>query len=104
MSNIKKSARHGNFVIEQDENNAISISCHNTKQALRAIADELKMVYEEDQNTQYFGHRVINFINGVDTTRKPKVESEEVTADSFVSGNIFTRFYRNLCNSFREKI
>ena len=33
MSEIKKSAKHGNFVIQQAENDSISIICDNTKQA-----------------------------------------------------------------------
>ncbi|OOF36387.1 hypothetical protein [Rodentibacter heidelbergensis] len=72
MSDIKKSAKHGNFVIQQGENNSISIICDNTRQALRDIAKEIGMEYEQEWNTQYFGHRLINFINGVDTTRKGK--------------------------------
>lgn len=72
MSEIKKSAKHGNFVIQQAENDSISIICDNTKQALRDIANEIGMEFDSDWNTQYFGHRLINFINGVDTTRKSK--------------------------------
>lgn len=72
MSEIKKSARHGNFVIQQAENGSISIICDNTRQALRDIANEIGMEFAPGWGTQYFGHRVINFINGVDTRRKSK--------------------------------
>lgn len=72
MSDIKKSAKHGNFVIQQAENNRVSIICDNTIQTLRDIANEIGMGYEKNWDTQYFGHRLINFINGVDTTRKNK--------------------------------
>lgn len=105
MSNIKKSAKHGNFVIEQYENNSVSIICDNTRQALRDIATELGMPYEADWNTQYFGHRVINFINGVDTTRKSTSETTEVVQKEFDENNLISdedwNWWVSLSDSFK---
>lgn len=90
MSEIKKSAKHGNFVIQQAENDSISIICDNTKQALRDIANEIGMEFDSDWNTQYFGHRLINFINGVDTTRKAKAETTEEVKKEFDEDNLIS--------------
>ena len=82
MSEIKKSAKHGNFVIQQAENDSVSIICDNTRQALRDIANEIGMEFDPEWNTRYFGHRLINFINGVDTTRKSK-EVEQSNGNTY---------------------
>lgn len=67
-TNIKKSAKHGNFMIAQSENNSITIICDNTKEALRHIADEVGMAYEKDWNTQSLGSKLINFLNEVENS------------------------------------
>ena len=82
MSEIKKSAKHGNFIIQQAENDSVSIVCDNTRQALRDIANEIGMEFDPEWNTRYFGHRLINFINGVDTTRKSK-EVEQSNGNTY---------------------
>lgn len=81
MSEIKKSAKHGNFIIQQAENDSVSIICDNTRQALRDIANEIGMEFDPEWNTRYFGHRLINFINGVDTTRKSKEVEQSNNTD-----------------------
>lgn len=82
MSKIRKSAKYKGFIIEQEaETNKVSVVCKNTSQVLRDIADEIGMSYESDWGPYYLGSRLINFINGVDTTRKPKLETPNATAD-----------------------
>ncbi|MGX2975839.1 hypothetical protein ACWIUH_12335, partial [Ursidibacter arcticus] len=87
---VKKSAKYGNFVIEQAENNSISITCDNTKEGLRQIAGEIGMVYESDWNTQYLGNKVINFINGVDTTRNVKSSNKDIAKKEFDENNLIS--------------
>lgn len=90
MSEIKKSAKHGNFVIQQAENDSVSIICDNTRQALRDIANEIGMEFDPEWNTRYFGHRLINFINGVDTTRKARAETTEEVKKEFDEDNLIS--------------
>lgn len=90
MSEIKKSAKHGNFVIQQAENDSVSIICDNTRQALRDIANEIGMEFDPEWNTRYFGHRLINFINEVDTTRKARAETTEEVKKEFDEDNLIS--------------
>ncbi len=90
MSEIKKSAKHGNFIIQQAENDSVSIICDNTRQALRDIANEIGMEFDPEWNTRYFGHRLINFINGVDTTRKARAETTEEVKKEFDEDNLIS--------------
>ncbi|KAE9538409.1 hypothetical protein HT665_07410 [Ursidibacter maritimus] len=87
---VKKSAKYGNFVIEQAENNSISITCDNTKEGLRQISGEIGMVYESDWNTQYLGNKVINFINEGDTTRKVKSSNKDIAKKEFDENNLIS--------------
>ncbi|WGE89053.1 hypothetical protein [Actinobacillus arthritidis] len=84
MSEIKKSAKYDNFVIAQDKNNAISITCDNTKEGLRQIADEVGMAYDAE-NTQSLGSKLINHLNGVE--RNVRVEDESGVKKSAKHGN-----------------
>ncbi|MCQ9328821.1 leucine-rich repeat domain-containing protein [Pelistega suis] len=115
MSKIKKSAKHGNFIIEQAENDTVSIIFDNTRQALRDIANEIGMEYDPDWNTRYFGHRLINFINGVDTTKKSK-EVKESDSNTYrisdtdwewwvsLSDSLKYTFIKNTEYTFRDQV
>ena len=46
---------------------------------LREISEDLGFEYSDEWNTRYFGHRLINFINGVDTRR----ETTKLAEDKF---------------------
>ncbi|HHV7100599.1 TPA: hypothetical protein ACUM2A_001923, partial [Haemophilus influenzae] len=60
---------------------------------LREISEDLGFEYSDEWNTRYFGHRLINFIKGVDT-RKETIKlaedkfPEELINDTDTTGNI----------------
>ncbi|HHF1011694.1 TPA: hypothetical protein ACPIVT_001217, partial [Haemophilus influenzae] len=57
------------------------------------MSEDLGFEYSDEWNTRYFGHRLINFINGVDT-RKETIKlaedkfPEELINDTDTIGNI----------------
>ena len=66
---IKKTARYGKFIIEQAENDSISVKYHNTKEGLREISQQVGFEFDNDWNTRYFGDRLIKFLNNLDSTK-----------------------------------
>lgn len=63
---VKKSAIHHHFVIEQLEDKSITISVKdgNTKAILREVSSEVNFEYADEWNTQTFGSKLIDFLNG----------------------------------------
>lgn len=68
---VKKSAIHHHFVIEQHEDKSISLSVGEGKMKafLREVAAEVNFQYADEWNTQTFGSKLIDFLNGVDTEK-----------------------------------
>lgn len=68
---IKKSAIYKNFLIEQFEDKTIDVSCRSEKTLaiLRDISNEIGFEYSGDWNSQFFGHRLIDFLNEMESKK-----------------------------------
>ena len=78
---IRSCAIYKDLIIESAEDYTVTIRCRDrkTRSMLREISEDLGFEYSDDWNTRYFGHRLINFINGVDTRR----ETTKLAEDKF---------------------
>jgi len=78
---IRNSAIYKDLIIESAEDYTVTIRCRDrkTRNMLREISEDLGFEYSDEWNTRYFGHRLINFINGVDTRR----ETTKLAEDKF---------------------
>ena len=78
---IRSCAIYKDLIIESAEDYTVTIRCRDrkTRNMLREISEDLGFEYSDEWNTRYFGHRLINFINGVDTRR----ETTKLAEDKF---------------------
>ena len=78
---IRSCAIYKDLIIESAEDYTVTIRCRDrkTRSMLREISEDLGFEYSDNWNTRYFGHRLINFINGVDTRR----ETTKLAEDKF---------------------
>lgn len=59
---VKKTAKHGEYVISQLENGSIEVYRYydNTKAALREIAEKINFEYDPNWTTRQFGSKLID--------------------------------------------
>ena len=78
---IRSCAIYKDLIIESTEDYTVTIRCRDrkTRSMLREISEDLGFEYSDEWNTHYFGHRLINFINGIDTRK----ETTKLAEDKF---------------------
>ena len=83
---IRSCAIYKDLIIESAEDYTVTIRCRDrkTRSMLREISEDLGFEYSDEWNTRYFGHRLINFINGMDTRK----ETTKLAEDKFPEGLI----------------
>lgn len=91
---IRNSAIYKDLIIESAEDYTVTIRCRDrkTRNMLREISEDLGFEYSDEWNTRYFGHRLINFINGVDTRRETTKLAEDKFPEELISDTDTTEY------------
>ena len=91
---IRNSAIYKDLIIESAEDYTVTIRCRDrkTRNMLREISEDLGFEYSDEWNTRYFGHRLINFINGVDTRRETTILAEDKFPEELISDTDTTEY------------
>lgn len=91
---IRSCAIYKDLIIESAEDYTVTIRCRDrkTRSMLREISEDLGFEYSDDWNTRYFGHRLINFINGVDTRRETTILAEDKFPEELISDTDTTEY------------
>ena len=91
---IRNSAIYKDLIIESAEDYTVTIRCRDrkTRSMLREISEDLGFEYSDDWNTRYFGHRLINFINGVDTRRETTKLAEDKFPEELITDTDTTEY------------
>ena len=91
---IRSCAIYKDLIIESAEDYTVTIRCRDrkTRSMLREISEDLGFGYSDEWNTRYFGHRLINFINGVDTRRETTILAEDKFPEELISDTDTTEY------------
>jgi len=91
---IRSCAIYKDLIIESAEDYTVTIRCRDrkTRSMLREISEDLGFEYSDEWNTRYFGHRLINFINGVDTRRETTILAEDKFPEELISDTDTTEY------------
>ena len=91
---IRSCAIYKDLIIESAEDYTVTIRCRDrkTRSMLREISEDLGFEYSDEWNTCYFGHRLINFINGVDTRRETTILAEDKFPEELISDTDTTEY------------
>ena len=91
---IRSCAIYKDLIIESAEDYTVTIRCRDrkTRNMLREISEDLGFEYSDEWNTRYFGHRLINFINGVDTRRETTKLAEDKFPEELISDTDTTEY------------
>ena len=91
---IRSCAIYKDLIIESAEDYTVTIRCRDrkTRSMLREISEDLGFEYSDEWNTRYFGHRLINFINGVDTRRETTKLAEDKFPEELISDTDTTEY------------
>ena len=91
---IRSCAIYKDLIIESAEDYTVTIRCRDrkTRNMLREISEDLGFEYSDEWNTRYFGHRLINFINGVDTRRETTILAEDKFPEELISDTDTTEY------------